>query len=261
MALRDSLTTLREVAKIVRRPVQLGMRQRKAAGEVYGYQLRGSDIEVFLRDDVGEDVATLVQTFNQDHYVVPPQASAAMASAGDSPYAMDLGANIGMFGAWFLREHPGGRVTAYEADPDNARVHQLTVDANADRRNWELEAAAAGVEDGEVAFVTGWHTNSRLAEPGEDATVVPQHDVLARTKDVDLLKVDIEGAEWAILADKRLKKLPVKVIALEYHPERCPTDDPRALVHERLQAAGYETADADFDATDEHGMVWGWRPA
>lgn len=260
MALRDSLTTLREVAQIVRRPLKLGMRQRKAAGEVWPYRLRGSDIEVFIRDDVGQDVATLVQTFNQDHYVVPPQASAAMAGAGDRPYALDLGANIGMFGAWFLSEYPQGRVTAYEADPANARVHQLTVDANP-AHNWKLEAAAAGVKDGEVAFVTGWHTNSRLAEPGEDATVVPQHDVLKRAEGVDLMKVDIEGAEWAILRDKRLKKLPAKVIALEYHPERCPSDDPRALVHERLRAAGYETADADFDATDEHGMVWGWRPA
>src|SRR6478609_6345569 len=183
MPLSESLTTLREVARIVRSPLKLGLRQRRSVGKVWPYRLRGSDIQVFIRDDVGQDVATLVQTFDQGHYVVPPEASAAMAAAGDKPYAMDLGANIGMFGAWFLREYPEGRVTAYEADPANASVHQMTVDANSSRHDWNLEAAAAGVKDGEVAFVTGWHTNSRLAEPGEDATVVPQHDVLARAAD------------------------------------------------------------------------------
>ena len=92
-----------------------------------------------------------------------------------------------------------------------------------------------------------------------DAATVPVHDVLGRAGHVDLLKVDIEGAEWSLIADHRFADLPARVIALEYHVERCPSDDPLAVATSALERAGYEVAPAELTAPRGHGMVWGWR--
>lgn len=260
--MNERLSTLRDVAAVIREPLRLGLRRARGLSTVGRYHLRASGLAVHLRHNVLDDVATLVQTFRDDHYILPPQAESALATLGRAPHAMDLGANIGMFGAWFLGRHPDGRVTAYEAEPDNARVHALTVEANRPRTRWEVHAAAAGTADGEVRFATGRATHSRLAGDDDvDVAVVPEHDVLARAADVDLLKVDIEGAEWALLADPRFAELPARVIALEYHAERCPDDDPERAALRALEQAGFEAAVGELDAPSGHGMVWGWRKA
>lgn len=262
MPMRDRIATLVDVAAVVREPVRLGERRLRAPQSIGRYHLRGSGIVVYLRHDVVDDLATLIQVFRQDHYVPPPAAAGLLESLGRPPTALDLGANIGMFGAWFLGRYPGGEVTAYEADPDNARVHGLTTTANATRLRWEVVAAAAGASDGEVSFLSGNATNSRLADAGEaGAVTVPQHDVLARAGDADFLKVDIEGAEWALLDDPRFAELPARVVALEYHAARCPDPDPAAAAVARLERAGFVVAAGDLVASEGHGMVWGWRTA
>jgi FkbM family methyltransferase len=262
VSLGERVGTLRDTATILREPVRLGMRRLGGRPSVGAYRLRGSGLVVHLRHDVLEDLATLIQTFRQDHYVPPPEARQALEGLDRAPRAMDLGANIGMFGAWFLSSNPEGTVLAYEADPGNALVHAMTVEANQPRARWELVAAAAGTTDGEVRFAGGHATNSRLAEEGDvDTVTVDEHDVLARATGVDLLKVDIEGAEWALLDDRRFGELPARVVALEYHSARCPGPDPRALAWERLTEAGFQVADGALAATPQHGMVWGWRKA
>jgi len=172
---------------------------------------------------------------------------------------LDLGANIGMFGAWLLGRYPAARVVALEADPDNAAVHALTVSANSAKYAWELIPAAAGTSEGEVDFLAGAATNSRLAEPGEEATVVEMRDVFDYTDHVDLLKLDIEGAEWAILEDERFSSVAASVVALEFHAARCGHAEPRHYARELLARAGYDLYDSEFAAEPGHGLVWGVR--
>jgi FkbM family methyltransferase len=256
------LETLRQVAPVIREPLRLGARRLRGRPGVGRYHLRGSALAIHIRHHVLEDLGTLVQTFGKDHYVPPPGAQRALDRLGRSLHAMDLGANIGMFGAWFLSRWPEGRVTAYEADPENAQVHALTTAANREIARWELVAAAAGTREDEVRFASGRATNSRLARDDEpDAVTVPQHDVLARAGDVDLLKVDIEGAEWALVDDPRFGDLNIPIVALEYHRERCPGADPLATATHALEGAGYHVVPGELDAQPGEGMVWGWRNA
>jgi FkbM family methyltransferase len=262
MKASERVGTLRDTAAVLREPVRLGLRRVRGRPTIGRYHLRKSGLAVHLRHDVLEDLATLIQTFRQGHYVPPAEVRTALERCGDQPVAMDLGANIGMFGAWFLSRYPGGHVTAYEADPANAAVHDMTVRANSPAVDWELVTAAAGARNDQVRFITGQATNSRLAADGESAGgLVPQHDVLDRAQNVHLLKVDIEGAEWDLLQDPRFASLPVRVVALEYHAERCPDPDPGAFARARLEAAGLCVTDGGLDATPGHGMVWGWRNA
>jgi FkbM family methyltransferase len=262
MIVGERLGTLRDVAAVVREPLRLGLRRARGGAGVGRYHLRESGLVVHLRDDVLDDLATLIQTFRQDHYVPPPEATRALEELGRPIRAMDLGGNIGMFGAWLLSHSPDASVLAYEADPANARIHALTVEANRPRVDWEVVAAAAGTEDGEARFAAGRGARSRLAGDGDaDVAVVPVHDVLARGGDVDLLKIDVEGAEWSLLADPRFASLPARVVALEYHAERSPEGDPRTAATALLERAGYRVAAAELVAAPGHGMLWAWRKA
>jgi hypothetical protein len=76
--------------------------------------------------------------------------------------------------------------------------------------------------------------------------------------DVDLLKIDLEGAEWALLADPRLSSISVPVVMLEYHPHGAPSADPKEAARAALAGVGYETLPM-HDAGDGTGVVWGWR--
>jgi FkbM family methyltransferase len=262
MILAQRVATLRDVAPVIREPLRLGARRLRGNPGVGRYHLRHSGLAIHIRHHVIEDVGTLVQTFSKAHYVPPPEAKRALDRLGRPLHAMDLGANIGMFGAWFLSQWPDARVTAYEADPENAEVHALTTAANRDSARWELVAAAAGTSDGEVRFASGRATNSRLARDDDaDAVTVPQHDVIARAGDVDLLKIDIEGAEWALVDDPRFAELDAAVVALEYHRERCPGGDPLLTATRALDRAGYRVTPGNLDAEPGEGMVWGWRNA
>ncbi len=122
--------------------------------------------------------------------------------------------------------------------------------------------ACAASYDGSLAFEGGAFAQSCVAAPGDggDATSVPAVDVLPRLSDADLLKVDIEGAEWAILADPRFRSSRVPAIVLEYHSHLCPADDPGALAERLLDGAGYAT-ETIFDRGDGVGMLWAYRAA
>jgi hypothetical protein len=68
---------------------------------------------------------------------------------------------------------------------------------------------------------------------------VPVVDLLKTNHDVELLKMDIEGAEWDILTDPRLSELKARAIVLEWHSIGCPEPDPHKAAARLLVEAGY----------------------
>jgi FkbM family methyltransferase len=188
---------------------------------------------------------------------MPPAVLEALRAVDPPLKVADLGANIGLFGA-FVRGRLGAvDVVGFEPDEGNAEVHELTIRANGAEPVWALVRACAATADGVAHLSREGFTTARVEEG--NGRVVRAVDVFAYLGDVDLLKIDIEGAEWEVLRDPRFRDLPARVVALEYHPYRCPADDPRALAHELLRKAGYVTADHELSAIPNQGMVWGWR--
>ncbi len=129
---------------------------------------------------------------------------------------LDMGANIGAASAFFAERYPAARIIAYEADPlvaSRARrgLRRLGVD---------VRAAAVGDREAPVELrrATGasWAT-SAYAETG-DAFITPgvTLDSIIGDQRVDILKLDIEGAESdALGACTRLSQ--VDVILGELH--------------------------------------------
>jgi FkbM family methyltransferase len=221
------------------------------------YRLRGSNVIVHIRHGT-VDIDTFDEIFRRGHYDLPAPAAAVLQAKGHPLRVVDLGANVGLFGAHIRGVFPQASITAVEPHPGNVAVLKRTIAANRRRAGWELVEACADVRDGEVPFAFAQFATSRI-DRDATATMVPAVDAFPLLDRADLLKLDIEGGEWPILSDERFARALPAVVALEYHAQGCPTRDPAALAKELLQRAGYETEDADFELPPGQGMLWAWR--
>ena len=214
------------------------------------YRVRGRPVQVLVRHATGDPV-TLGEVFHERDYVPPAGAIRATPSR-----IVDLGANVGYFGAFALTEWPGASVVAYEPDPDNAEVHASAISLNGLSDRWELRRAAASTTQGSVRFHASGDALSHADEEG--SLVVRGEDVLPVIAGADLLKVDIEGGEWAILEDPRFNASPPRALVLEYHPRGPSHPDPHADAVRLIRAAGLTETATIFKRADGHGMLWAW---
>ena len=199
------------------------------------------------------------EMFVDRRYAPPPEIASMLAT--DRPLTiLELGGHIGLFGLYASIEWPKCEIRAFEPDPTNAaKYRQLIADNHFD---WNLTAACAGNRNGTVHFSAIGSGDSSISQDGI-GSLVPIVDVVPLFETADLVKMDIEGGEWEILADERLSSgsnTRTPVVVMEYHPYSCPGDDPRQLAIQLLHAAGYRTRPICHGA-DGVGMLWAYRPS
>jgi FkbM family methyltransferase len=148
-----------------------------------------------------------------------------------APLILDCGSNIGVSVLYFKTTYPGARIVAFEPDETAFRTLEENVRAN----RWdlvELHHAALHSQDGEIdcfsaPALPGSLVMSSLPQrvSGAEGKVTARQTVQSLrlspfvTEPVDLVKMDIEGAECDVMEDlARTGKLPlIKQIVLEYH--------------------------------------------
>ena len=164
----------------------------------------------------------------------------AFTSATPEPYILDCGANIGLASLFFRQLYPGARITAFEADPAIMEMLEANLDANG-ASTVETRHAALWTSTGTLTFDCEGSDSGRIsalagATSGR-AAIVPSlrlRDVISE-RPVDLLKLDIEGAEDAVLADCEPVLHRVKAIVMDLHEfDPAVRQAPRVL--ERLDA-------------------------
>jgi FkbM family methyltransferase len=246
----------------VRESLRFALREVAGDGRVASYRLRSSGLRCSLRHD-GHDAWVLHEVFGKRAYAPPPRVAGLLACAGESPRIADVGAHLGLFGLYVLSSCPAARITSFEPDPDNAALLERTVVANGLRSRWKIVRAAASAASGRVGFVAGLGERSHLATARDrDATTVDAVDLFDWLDGVDLLKIDIEGGEWTILADPRFLAIPARAIVVEYHSHLCPEADPERAATNRLVEAGYTVISAaDASLTRDVGVLWAFRAA
>jgi FkbM family methyltransferase len=215
------------------------------------YRLRESGVAIAVRHHT-DDVLVLDEIFSQREYDPPGPLELSAA-----PRVVDLGANIGLFGAWALGRFPDATVVAVEADPENAAVHRRAIEANGLAGRWRLIDAFASTAPGEVRFAAGEHALSHRA--GEGGVEVEAVDVFPDLLEADFVKIDVEGAEWELLADPRFRELRAAVVVLEYHREGCPGPDPAASAEQALRAAGFRVVTGGHKPEFGAGILWAFR--
>jgi FkbM family methyltransferase len=243
---------------LVRESARFTIRELRGSAAAHVYRIRASGLRVLIAHGT-PDVLTLDQAFYQDVYEPPPAVCAKLEALGRPLRAIDLGANIGLWGLWLHDRFRVEDLKALEPDPENAAKHRRQIALNQLGGSWELLQAAATCVDGPVTFTVGRATTGRIGGDDEQGAVeVAGLDSFSLLDGVDLLKIDIEGAEWLILSDPRMAGIEVPVVMLEYHPHGAPSADPEDDARGVLEKAGYTTATM-HGAPDGTGIVWGWR--
>jgi FkbM family methyltransferase len=242
-------------AVLVRSPLRFALNELRHRGEPAVYELRAAPVRVALRHGT-PDVLVLDEIFSQREYTIPTEVRGALASC-PRPAVVDVGANIGLFGAFIFTEYPNAQVVAIEADPENAIVHEQTIAGNRGR-DWELVGAYAGTAEGTTRFEGGGFSVSRASKNGTGIEV-RSVDAFAYLGRADLIKIDIEGGEWPLLADERFESLPARVVVLAYHVEGCPSGDPRGDAEGALRRAGFVVVPGPAKPELGAGVLWGVR--
>ena len=135
---------------------------------------------------------------------------------------VDCGSNIGLSAIWFLQNYPGCELTCYEAD---TRLAQLAK-ANIKRAGFsgdQVINAAVWTEDGKIGFAGSGDDKGSVSNESEQE--VDCFDLSrAIPEESDLLKMDIEGAEFPVLkklfasgAINRVKRIAVELHDVDAH--------------------------------------------
>ena len=153
---------------------------------------------------------------------------------------VDAGAHVGVF--TLLASAHARQVLALEAHPGNAALLRENVERNG-RANVVAEHAALGSVDGTAFFEEGPISSAGSLVAGNDGRLaVPSRtldSVLASTGPIDLLKLDVEGAEFDVLgaaSDETLGQ--IGAIVGELHLESR-ADELEPLTG-RLRALGFD---------------------
>lgn len=201
---------------------------------------------------LGNDYGCAYEVFVHEFYRLPPAVSAVRDRVRN---VVDLGANVGFASLYFLNAFPACRVTAIEPHPAHVAAIRRNLRLNDLEGRLVLHEAAAGNADGR-ARLTDRGTGSQLDSAGEiDVPIIDVFGALG-SEPIDLMKIDIEGAEYAILDDPRFAQLRPRFIVMEWHGV---ADPPNGKEHcqRRLGELGYEMS--EIFAHSDHGMFWAIR--
>jgi FkbM family methyltransferase len=168
-----------------------------------------------------------------------------------APFIIDAGAHVGVATHYFKQRYPHARVLALEANPVTFALLQKNVSHNGLDNVRTIQAALAPAA-GEIAFYTsasdeapGAWADSAVRQPwheGDDTVVVTAPAVTLSsllTEPVDLLKLDIEGLETAVLAEAAPQLALVRQVILEFHGTERNGDNDIVKLTQILRGAGF----------------------
>ncbi|MBN1405243.1 MAG: FkbM family methyltransferase [Candidatus Omnitrophica bacterium] len=176
------------------------------------------------------------------------------------PLIIDCGSNIGFSAIYFKHAYPQSRIIGFEPDPAVFPLLKENIERNG-LSGIRLVQAALAAQEGTLVFYSDGRCGSSLAKhmPGSMPEGWTEHKVgCVRLRDyltepVDFLKVNIEGAEWEVLADSEDRLRQVREIVVEYHhfPGLART---LHKILELLHRQGFEYLINDFDSESNHAV-------
>ena len=166
----------------------------------------------FLRTPVGRhevsiysfhDMITLVECFGKLDYLADEDISCVV----------DFGSNIGVSAGYFLTRNNSVRVYLFEPLPEN--IKRLKSNLEGFKNRCELNCIAVGLENGTAEFgfeATGRYGGLQSELPKTIQVKVRKaeeiiSEILKKENHIDILKIDVEGLEMAILGSLSVENL------------------------------------------------------
>lgn len=158
------------------------------------------------------DMQSLREVFLEEQHQLPRQIKRETL--------VDLGGNIGLSTLWLMSRYGCKKGICVEPSSDNADIIGLNIVNN--NLPVELVRAAVGPMDGEVLFEANEASNiGRVGHSGVQVPMVSMNTILCMLPPgsfIDILKIDIEGGETALLTQgDRTWLYRVKEIVIEMH--------------------------------------------
>jgi FkbM family methyltransferase len=148
---------------------------------------------------------------------------------------VDVGANVGFFSMAARNAFPEATIHAHEPNPRSLPYLQ----ANTSPLHIRVYSESVGSENCAVSIVDRSDCNQATTQKNESGTVnqVDLEQVLNRAgRQIDLLKMDCEGAEWEIFNNAGAVWRNVRELRMEYHLTQAKT---YVDVVRKLQVLGF----------------------
>lgn len=199
-------------------PLTLRLRRRVSFGERRRIRtVRLSDGTVLTyRNEVG-DLQTVVEIWLRRIYRPPIDV--------DIRTALDLGGHIGLVSVWLSRAYGCEAIVTVEPDPANVALLRRNIAANGTPAI--VVEAAVGDHDGVAVFERGSRSNLGRVATGDAPerglgirlrAAASLAELLPPDRTIDLVKVDVEGSERAVLAGDLAWCRRVQNFVFEVHP-------------------------------------------
>jgi len=134
------------------------------------------------------------------------------------PIIYDCGANIGVSCFFFKKLYPQARITAFEADPDISNIlkDNLAINKISDV---ELINKAVWVDNNGIELCPDGADGASIFGIGNKIKIdsVRLKELLEKEEHIDMLKMDIEGAESDVISDCLDSLANVQNFFIEYH--------------------------------------------
>ncbi len=187
----------------------------------YCIRLQSGATDLWLRRRSG-DIFILHETFTCAAYRIPH------TWLGQVRTVVDLGANIGLATLFFAQLFPDARYVCVEPNPANAALLRQNTGWMGSRA--DVVEAAVGARSGQVSFDdSGWSWGGHIAEtgrPGRSVRCCTLDEIVCTSNigHIDLLKIDIEGAERDVLRSSGASLRKVGMIVIELHGDYVVAD-------------------------------------
>ena len=187
-------------------------------------------MDIIERDWFGHALKLRAGTSDSASYrqVLIDGAFVPLADMQDVRLVVDAGANVGFATVWFLDTFPDCEVMAIEPEPGNFAAMCENIGPHI-RRVVPLQGALWPnhapliVEPGKFRDGREWSTQVRECEPGECYSCfgfsVPNLLKTTTHERIDILKIDIEGAEAKLFAESCEWLDHVRVLVVELHDD------------------------------------------
>ncbi|RZL44778.1 MAG: FkbM family methyltransferase [Pedobacter sp.] len=175
----------------------------------------------------GDEIRTLQTKFGNIHFTSAPDLYHSLEeifsdkiyrqTLPPNSYILDCGSNIGLSVLYLKSICPTAIIEAFEPDAANFSLLKRNIESNG-LTGVTLNQKAIWKENTTLIFENKGTLASKLdvnASNGTEVETARLRDYI--NKEVDFLKIDIEGAEYPVMQDIEDKLYLVKTMFLEYH--------------------------------------------
>lgn len=142
-------------------------------------------------------------------------------SKTEKPLIIDCGANMGLSVLYFSKKYPNSKIIAFE--PDESVITYLEKNIKSQKiKNVDIFKKAVWNCETSLDFYTDNGLGGRVGIKYKNQTATKVKTVRLKNllnRDVDFLKLDIEGSEYLVLKDCESEISNVENIFIEYHSE------------------------------------------